>query len=126
MQLSAIPPAPIAQAELEHALEVVTLGEEPVHTPAHVETQKATYPNIFVVGDAADAFGAIKAGHTAYYQGEVAAKNIMRLIAQSEGGEVKEDEKELLEYTPGLPAIKVTLGLVRSLSFFLLLLGDGD
>lgn len=27
-----------------------------------------TYPNIFVVGDAADAFGAIAAGHTAYYQ----------------------------------------------------------
>lgn len=26
------------------------------------------YPNIFVAGDAADAFGAIPAGHTAYYQ----------------------------------------------------------
>lgn len=26
------------------------------------------YPNIFVVGDAADAFGAIKAGHNAYFQ----------------------------------------------------------
>lgn len=27
-----------------------------------------TYPSIFVVGDAADAFGAIAAGHNAYYQ----------------------------------------------------------
>lgn len=26
------------------------------------------YPNIFVIGDAADAFGAIPAGHTAYHQ----------------------------------------------------------
>lgn len=26
------------------------------------------YPHIFVVGDAADAFGAINAGHTAYFQ----------------------------------------------------------
>jgi hypothetical protein len=26
------------------------------------------YPNLFVIGDAADAFGAIPAGHTAYYQ----------------------------------------------------------
>lgn len=26
------------------------------------------YPNMFVIGDAADAFGAIPAGHTAYYQ----------------------------------------------------------
>lgn len=39
------------------------------------------HPHIFAIGDAADAFGALKAGHSAYYQGEVAARNVGRLIA---------------------------------------------
>ncbi|KAJ3810034.1 hypothetical protein F5876DRAFT_42622 [Lentinula aff. lateritia] len=84
------------------------------------------YPNIFVAGDAADAFGAIPAGHTAYYQGEVAARNILRLIqrsepplkteiSQDEGVLVTEEEEERLEhYAPGLPAIKISLGLTKS------------
>ncbi|KAJ3875193.1 FAD/NAD-binding domain-containing protein [Lentinula edodes] len=82
------------------------------------------YPNIFVAGDAADAFGAIPAGHTAYYQGEVAARNILRLIQRSEcplkipqdeGVLVMEEEEERLEhYAPGLPAIKISLGLTKS------------
>lgn len=29
---------------------------------------QSPYPNIFVVGDSADAFGALQAGHTAWYQ----------------------------------------------------------
>lgn len=33
-----------------------------------------------MIGDAADAFGALNAGHTAYYQAEVASKNIVKLI----------------------------------------------
>jgi apoptosis-inducing factor 2 len=79
------------------------------------------YPNIFVVGDAADAFDAIKAGHTAYYQAEVAARNILRLIHRGEKvGFVAEEEaeedldSELEEYAPGPPAIKVSLGLTKS------------
>jgi pyruvate/2-oxoglutarate dehydrogenase complex dihydrolipoamide dehydrogenase (E3) component len=71
-----------------------------------VEAEEMTpYPHIFVVGDAADAFGAIPAGHNAYYQGEVAARNVLRLI---EGAGTP-----LEQYTPGVPAIKVSLGLVR-------------
>jgi len=31
-------------------------------------SKPSPYSNIFVVGDAADAFGAIAAGHTAFYQ----------------------------------------------------------
>ena len=38
------------------------------------------YPHIFVVGDAADAFGALNAGHTAWAQAEVASRNIVRMI----------------------------------------------
>lgn len=72
------------------------------------ENTTPTYPNIFVVGDSADAFDAIQAGHTAYYQSIVAAKNIIKL-AKNEG-------EPLEEYTPGLPAIKVSLGLVSTLA----------
>lgn len=79
--------------------------------------QETLYPNIFVVGDAADAFNAIKAGHTAYYQAEVAARNILRLIHRD--GKVgiaakNELDSELEEYAPGPPAIKVTLGMTKS------------
>ena len=62
--------------------------------------------HIFAVGDCADT-GAIQAGHTAYYMGEVAARNIIRLIDQEEGRETE----ELESYKYGAPAIKVTLGL---------------
>ncbi|KAG1896745.1 uncharacterized protein F5891DRAFT_1052000 [Suillus fuscotomentosus] len=75
------------------------------------------YSNIFVVGDAADAFDAIKAGHTSYYQAEVAARNILRLISRNEkvGITAGDDlDSELEEYAHGPPAIKVTLGMTKS------------
>ncbi|KIK18902.1 hypothetical protein PISMIDRAFT_108710 [Pisolithus microcarpus 441] len=87
--------------------------------------RRTIYPHIFAVGDAADAFGALQAGHTAYHQAEVAARNVVRLVKRearrcgslswSEGDdEGSEGEEELEEYTPGLPMIKVSLGLTRS------------
>ncbi|OCH85873.1 iron uptake cluster protein [Obba rivulosa] len=79
------------------------------------------HPHIFAIGDAADAFGAINAGHTAYHQGEAAAKNIVRLIQRSEGKALVRNAdaghnlgEELVRYAPGAPAIKVSLGLSRS------------
>ncbi|KAI5116412.1 hypothetical protein M0805_000585 [Coniferiporia weirii] len=84
------------------------------------------YPHVFVIGDAADAFGAIKAGHTAYWQAEVAARNVLRLAAaaaaevdrraRAEGENGNDDEVGQLEpvlerYEPGPPAIKVSLGI---------------
>ncbi len=61
------------------------------------------YTNIFVIGDVADAFGAIKAGHTAYAQAKVAATNIVKLISGDE---------QLEQYSHEGLAIKVTVGLV--------------
>ncbi len=80
---------------------------------AHLDVPCA---HMFAIGDAADAFGAINAGHTAYYQGEIAARNIIKLIIASErkgdaGKEVSSDF-ELGRYVPGQPAIKISLGLV--------------
>ncbi|CAE6363294.1 unnamed protein product [Rhizoctonia solani] len=58
-------------------------------------------PHVYAIGDAADAFGVIKAGHTAHWQAEVAAKNIVASILS----------QPLTSYEPGPPAIKITLGM---------------
>lgn len=91
------------------------------------------HPHIFAIGDAADAFGALKAGHTAYWQAEVAARNVVRLARAADASsslsssssplsdeerkkleeEVKEGER-LERYVPGEPMIKVSLGLRKS------------
>ncbi|KAF9787765.1 hypothetical protein BJ322DRAFT_1045036 [Thelephora terrestris] len=67
------------------------------------EVRLSGYPHIFVVGDAADAFGARKSGNSAWYQAEHAVRNVVRLI---EGR-----DSELESYTPPPAAIKVSLGL---------------
>ncbi|KAJ7279400.1 hypothetical protein C8J57DRAFT_1059005 [Mycena rebaudengoi] len=108
---------------LAHVLRTMQLSILPDNLSTEAET--TPYPHIFVVGDAADAFGAIPAGHNAYYQAEVAARNILRLIRRDErlrsyGADagsspslaVEEDDLEL--YTPGPPAIKVSLGLKKN------------
>ena len=69
---------------------------------------KEDLSHLFAVGDCAET-GAIQAGHTAYYQAEVAARNILRLIKADEGGEVE----DLEDYKVSVPAIKVTLGMTR-------------
>ncbi|KAF5367959.1 hypothetical protein D9758_004355 [Tetrapyrgos nigripes] len=84
------------------------------------------YPHIFVAGDTADAFGAIAAGHTAHFQAEVAADNILNLIEVRErheqlvekGGNLAycKGDEELREYVPTPPAIKVSLGLNDSIT----------
>ncbi len=78
------------------------------------------YPHIFVIGDAANAFGAIKAGHTASFQADVAAANILGLIEFEGKLDIEEEEErgervQLQHYVPGLPQIKVSLGLVSPL-----------
>jgi NADH dehydrogenase FAD-containing subunit len=91
--------------------------------------------HIFAIGDCAES-GAIQAGHTAHWQAEVAARNILRLIERREGrgkgrsksaasagtvaaqgtsGVVVSGEEELEAYKPGLPSIKISLGLVSDL-----------
>lgn len=63
--------------------------------------------HIFACGDCAES-GAIQAGHTAYWQGQQAAENIVKMIAIKDGLA----EGPLGEYKPSHPAIKVTLGRV--------------
>ncbi|KAG8748717.1 hypothetical protein FRC10_000108 [Ceratobasidium sp. 414] len=70
-------------------------GPEPVSPMSH----------IFVIGDAADAFGALNAGHTAW--AEIAARNVGRLVRAS--------DEELERYVAPPHAIKVSLGLDRAI-----------
>ncbi|KAF9073475.1 hypothetical protein BDP27DRAFT_1215895, partial [Rhodocollybia butyracea] len=118
--LSAMDPSCVNPHDgLVHVLRTMQLGSES-ESESEDRTETTPYPNIFVVGDVADAFGAIPAGHTAYYQGEVAARNIVRLIQRSEmeqssSDRALADEPEPLEhYKPGSPAIKVSLGLTKA------------
>ncbi|GLB42577.1 putative pyridine nucleotide-disulphide oxidoreductase [Lyophyllum shimeji] len=102
--------------QAETAPEETSLSEYSPSTAAAPPTtedpeEDTPYPHIFVIGDAADAFGAIPAGHNAYYQAEVAARNVIRLIRRSCGPEANEP---LEHYAPGPPAIKVTLGLGKA------------
>lgn len=80
-----------------------------------LQTQK-DYNHIFAIGDCAQT-KAIQAGHTAFGQGEVAARNILRLI-EKEGEARKINDEELEEYEAPKPAIKLTLGIVSLLSCF--------
>ncbi|TFK38590.1 hypothetical protein BDQ12DRAFT_683879 [Crucibulum laeve] len=108
----------------KEATEKVTASEITATTTTTTqEPQTTPYPNIFVIGDAADAFGAIPAGHTAAAQGQLAARNIIRLIKRREKESSKsedtsppaEEDEPLEQYTPGLPAIKVSLRRTRFL-----------
>ncbi|KAG8683983.1 hypothetical protein FRC08_013964 [Ceratobasidium sp. 394] len=73
------------------------------------DEKEADVSHIFAIGDAADVFGDIKSGRTAWFQGEAAAKNILALIKS------KHESKpaQLESYTPDSPAIKVSLGMKR-------------
>ncbi|OSC99602.1 FAD/NAD(P)-binding domain-containing protein [Trametes coccinea BRFM310] len=117
--------------------------EEDPHTRVAAE-------HIFAIGDAADAFGAVNAGHNAFFQGEVAARNILRLVERDERRAAKsassldsapsssapsaelstdsaaDSDVELDKYNPGAPAIKVSLGLTKSVYQFQGMIGTRD
>ncbi|TIA91653.1 hypothetical protein E3P81_01923 [Wallemia ichthyophaga] len=64
----------------------------------------SAYPHIYVIGDAADAYGALHAGHTGWAQAEFAVGNIIRQITNDTTTSPK-------LYYAGKPAIKLTTGL---------------
>ena len=120
LQISSTPPRPVcSRANTLEKFSALSLHRIPTtpsssacDDPAHNEgeDENVDLSHIFAIGDVADS-GAIQAGHTAYWQAEVAARNILQQIEREEGRPV--DELEI--YKPGLPSIKITLGLVRSI-----------
>ncbi|KAH9895611.1 hypothetical protein C8Q73DRAFT_688697 [Cubamyces lactineus] len=126
------PVEPEGEGELE--AEDEPEPEPPVEEDPHT---RVAAEHIFAIGDAADAFGAVNAGHNAFFQGEVAARNIMKLIRRSERAspearyreqeaQEQEEDLELDKYVPGEPAIKVSLGLTKSVYQFQGMIGTRD
>ena len=80
------------------------------------ERQPHYFPNIYAIGDVADAFGALNAGYQAWFMGETAAANILRDITRRTDPEdpstaVPEGQPmPLQEFTPGPDMIKLTVG----------------
>ncbi|THU96823.1 FAD/NAD(P)-binding domain-containing protein [Dendrothele bispora CBS 962.96] len=109
----------VLQIELSSDIDTNNSASETGNRMKTPSQQEPTpYPHIFVVGDAADAFGAIAAGHTADFQAKVAARNILRLVQIREQEKQKcgdREDEELEEYVPTEPGIKVSLGLRNSI-----------
>lgn len=99
------PTPPNSQASSE-------VAESETDSQAHDDQSQPSpdLKHIFAIGDCAES-GAIQAGHTAHWQAEVAARNILRLIDRQEG---RARGEELEAYKPGVPAIKISLGLVST------------
>lgn len=92
---------------------------------------KSEYQHIFVIGDAADAFGALNAGHTAFAQGHITAENIAKLVDDQENhtlddvflnGDCPKETKiagipqPLQEYEVESHKIKVSVGFDRAIN----------
>ena len=95
------------------------LGDDEESFSTTEPEESTPYPHIFAIGDAADAFGSIKAGHCAYFQGEVAARNVLKLAERDEAlerGEELPEAVDLEHYQPHPPAIKVSLGRVSDVN----------
>lgn len=74
-------------------------------------------PNIYAIGDVADAFGALNAGYQAWFMADVAAENILRDIMRVKSSDTPDDKVPdgepvpKQEFKPGPPLLKLTVGL---------------
>lgn len=113
----AVPPCKDCDCFLDHK----AAGGEHDHLTPDVEgaPKPACYPNIYAIGDVADAFGALNAGYQAWFMGETAAENVLRDITHRADSEdpasvVPEDEPVPLQhFTPRPDMIKLTIGKGR-------------
>lgn len=83
-------------------------------------------PNVYAIGDVADAFGALNAGYQAWNMADVAAENIMRDIEAEQAGKAASEGQQqdvhvgpdghadataLQEFQPPVNMLKLSLGL---------------
>ncbi|CDO72029.1 hypothetical protein BN946_scf184943.g64 [Trametes cinnabarina] len=137
--------AALARIELEGQENAQSVDEDEPAPPVEEDPHtRVAAEHIFAIGDAADAFGAVNAGHNAFFQGEVAARNILKLVERDERRAAKlaseaqtstvstptdtslDSDIELDKYSPGAPAIKVSLGLTKSVYQFQGMIGTRD
>lgn len=79
--------------------------------------QPSRIPNVYAIGDVADAFGALCAGYQAWNAADIAAENIVRDIGSSASLDghsamtTQQEPAELLTFTPAPNMLKLSLGL---------------
>jgi apoptosis-inducing factor 2 len=77
-----------------------------LHVLPTMQLADARHENVFVIGDVADT-SALKNAVSGWFQAEVVARNITRLLRRNDGPVT---EEELEDYKPGPPVIKLTVG----------------
>ena len=80
----------------------LNLKNNTLHVLPTMQLADSRYENIFVIGDVADTT-ALKNAVSGWFQAEVVARNVTRLLRD-------ENDEELEEYKPGPPVIKLTVG----------------
>jgi apoptosis-inducing factor 2 len=86
-----------------------------LHVLPTMQLADSRYENIFVIGDVADTT-ALKNAVSGWFQGEVVARNITRLVRHFDNSSstpqsaVQPVSEELESYIPGPPVIKLTVG----------------
>lgn len=68
-------------------------------------------PNVYAIGDVADAFGALNAGYQAWAMADVAAENIVRDIQNGQNAATTADKVALQHFDPAANLLKLSLGL---------------
>ncbi|PWN21569.1 FAD/NAD(P)-binding domain-containing protein [Microstroma glucosiphilum] len=93
-------------------------------------SRQGRIPNVYAIGDVADAFGSLNAGYQAWNMADVAAENIVRDIgiASTDNSAATVDDKrspspstkvqpvEMLTFTPAPNMLKLSLGLGKMVS----------
>jgi len=90
----------------------LNLKNNTLHVLPTMQLADSRHENIFVIGDVADTT-ALKNAVSGWFQAEVVARNITRLIRQNDPSTpstAPELESDLEEYKPGPPVIKLTVG----------------
>lgn len=94
-------------------------AEHPHLSPTQDEEEEPQHvlPNVYAIGDVADAFGAINAGYQAWSMADVAARSIVQQIRVKENvnlgvsGQNSQEEQALDTFTPAPAMLKLSLGL---------------
>lgn len=75
------------------------------HLGGHVSGR---LPNVYAIGDVADAFGALNAGYQAWNMADVATDNILRDINAKNG---TSGDAQMVDFQPAVNMLKLSLGL---------------
>ncbi|KAJ1032135.1 hypothetical protein NDA18_001633 [Ustilago nuda] len=92
-------------------------NEEEGHLADHLGHTPGKLPNVYAIGDVADAFGALNAGYQAWNMADIATENILRDIQAKTPTLSPSDaprsprSPDMVEFKPAVNMLKLSLGL---------------